>query len=175
MRIDFHTHFQCLDFVKHLQDRIKLPRSVLDGGSYTIQCAAGLDVPCLPKSIDMEQKLRDMDDMAIDVAALSHGIPFGPDVLGDQEADDWAARINDDLARIISNYPGKFVALGSIGFGEAQRSIGEADRCIRQLGFRGFQFFSNIANNPLDAPEVLPVLKYIGTSASRFICIRRFP
>jgi hypothetical protein len=35
----------------------------------------------------MEQKLRDMDDMAIDVAVLSHGIPFGPDVLGDQEAD----------------------------------------------------------------------------------------
>ena len=163
MRIDFHTHFQCLDFVKHLRGRSKLPRSVLEGGSYTIQCAAGLDVPCLPKSIDMEQKIRDMDDMAIDVAVLSHGIPFGPDVLGDQEADDWAARINDDLARIISNYPGKFVALGSLGFGEAQRSIAEADRCIRQLGFRGFQVFSNIDNNPLDAPEVLPVLKYIGT------------
>ena len=92
---DFHTHFQCLDFVKHLKGRTELPKAVLDGGSYIIECAAGLDVPSLPKIIDIEQNLRDMDDMEVDVAVLSHGIPFGPDVLGGQEADDWAARIDD--------------------------------------------------------------------------------
>ena len=163
MRIDFHTHFQCLDFVRHLHGRSAMPKSLLDGGSYVIQCAAGLNVPALPKIIDMEQKLRDMEAMQIDVAVLSHGIPFGPDVLSGREADDWAARINDDLARIISTYPGKFIGLGSIGFGDCQRSIAEADRCVRELGFRGFQVFSNIANKLLDSAEVMPVLKHIGT------------
>jgi len=138
MRIDIHTHFQCLDFVRHLQGRSRLPKSVLDGGTYIIQCAAGLNVPSLPKIVDMEEKLRDMEDMRIDLAILSHGIPFGPDVLSGQEADDWAARINDDLARIISIYPGKFIGLGSIGFGDCQRSIAEVDRCVTQLGFKGF-------------------------------------
>jgi predicted TIM-barrel fold metal-dependent hydrolase len=162
MRIDIHTHFQCLDFVKHLQGRSTLPKSVLDGGTYIIQCAPGLNVPALPKIIDMEKKLRDMEDMKIDVAVLSHGIPFGPGVLNGPEADEWAERINDNLARIIDRYPGKFVGLGSIGFGNCQRSIDEVDRCVRQLGFRGFQIFSKISNKPLDSSEFIPVLRHIG-------------
>lgn len=162
MRIDVHTHFQCLDFVKHLQGRSALPRTILEGGTYVIQCAAGLNVPALPKVIDMEKKLHDMDEMKIDVAVLSHGIPFGPDILGGQEADEWAMRINDDLARIIATYPGKFVGLGSIGFGDPQHSITEVDRCIKQLGFKGIQLFSNISNKLLDSREFLPALKHIG-------------
>jgi predicted TIM-barrel fold metal-dependent hydrolase len=162
MRIDVHTHVQCLDFVKHLEGRSTLPKSLLDGGNYTIQCAAGLVVPSLPKIIDMEEKLRDMEDMKIDVAVLSHGIPFGPDVLGGEEADEWAKRINDNLARIIDRYPGKFVGFGSIGFGDCQRSIREVDRCIKKLGFKGIQVFSNISNKLLDSPEFVPVLKHIG-------------
>jgi predicted TIM-barrel fold metal-dependent hydrolase len=161
MRIDIHTHFQCLDFVKHLQGRSALPKSVLDGGTYIIQCAPGLNVPALAKIIDMEMKLRDMEDMKIDVAVLSHGIPFGPGVLDGPQADEWAERINDALARIIDRYPGKFVGLGSIGFGDCQRSIAEVDRCITQLGFRGFQVFSNISNKLLDSSQFTPVLKHI--------------
>ena len=161
MRIDIHTHFQCLDFLKYLQGRSNFPKGVLDGGTYVIQCATGLDLPALPKIIDMEQKLRDMEDMKVNVAALSHGVPFGPEVLGGREADEWAMRINDNLARIIADYPDKFVALGSIGFGDPQRSIAEVNRCAGQLGFSGFQIFSNISNRLLDSPEFMVVLKHI--------------
>lgn len=162
MRIDVHTHFQCLDFVKHLQGRSALPKSLLDGGTYIIQCAAGLTVPALPKILDMEEKLRDMEDMKIDIAVLSHGIPFGPDVLDTKEADEWATRINDNLAEIIDRCPGKFVGFGSIGFGDCQRSIAEVDRCINKLGFKGIQVFSNISNTLLDSSKFAPVLKHIG-------------
>ena len=162
MRIDVHTHFQCLEFVKHLQGRSMLPKSLLDGGNYIIQCAAGLTVPAIPKVIDMEEKLRDMEEMKIDVAVLSHGIPFGPDVLDGQEADDWAKRINDNLAEIIDRYPGKFVGFGSIGFGDCQQSIAEVDHCIKKLGFKGIQVFSNVSNKLLDSSEFAPVLKHIG-------------
>jgi predicted TIM-barrel fold metal-dependent hydrolase len=162
MRIDIHTHFQCLDFVKHLQGRSTLPKSVLDGGRYIIQCAPGLNVPAPPKIIDMDQKLLDLEVMKIDVAVLSHGVPFGPEVLNGREADEWTMRINDDLARIIDRYPGKLVGLGSIGFGDCQRAIREVDRCTKQLGFRGFQVFSNVANRLLDSSEFIPVLEHIG-------------
>jgi hypothetical protein len=110
----------------------------------------------------MEEKLRDMEEMKIDVAVLSHGIPFGPDVLDGQEADDWAKRINDNLAEIIDRYPGKFAGFGSIGFGDSQRSIAEVDRCIKKLGFKGIQVFSNVSNKLLDSSEFAPVLKHIG-------------
>jgi hypothetical protein len=124
-RIDIHTHFQCLDFVKHLLGRSTFPRSVLDGGTYAVECAAGFRVPALPKIIDMDAKLRDLEAMDIAVSVLSHGLPIGPDVLGGAEADDWAMRINDDLARIVAAYPGKFVGFGTIGFGNPQRAIAE--------------------------------------------------
>jgi len=48
MRIDVHTHFQSLDFIKHLMGRSNLPKSVLDGDTYLIQCAPGLNVPTIP-------------------------------------------------------------------------------------------------------------------------------
>jgi predicted TIM-barrel fold metal-dependent hydrolase len=162
MRIDFHSHFQSLDFVKHLEGRSVFPKTVLEGGTYIVQCGAGLNVPSLPKMLSIEDKLRDMERMGIDVSVLSHGIPFGPDVLGPDEADDWAMRINDELARIVASYPGKFIGLGSIGFGDPRRSIAEVDRCVRQLGFRGFQIFSNVCDSFLDDSEVMPVLKHIG-------------
>jgi predicted TIM-barrel fold metal-dependent hydrolase len=162
-RIDIHTHFHCLDFVKHLQGRSTLPRTLLERGSYVIECAHGLSIPSLPTLVDMEEKLRDMDQMYIDVAVLSHGLPLGPDVLDAQEADEWAMRINDDLARIIQTYPGKFLGLGSIGFGNVQRSLAEIDRCINTLGLHGFQIFSNIAHKMLNTPEFLPVFKHIAT------------
>jgi predicted TIM-barrel fold metal-dependent hydrolase len=162
MRIDVHTHFQSLDFIQHLHGRSTLPRTIRDGGTYMVQCAAGLQVPALPKMVDMDEKLRDMNNLQIDRSVLSHGLPLGPDVLGGEEADEWAMRINDDLARIIQTSPDKFLGLGSFGFGSAQRAIAEVDRCIHQLGFKGFQIFSNVAHRWLDSPEFRPVFQHIG-------------
>ena len=44
-RIDIHTHFQCLDFVKHLLGRRSFPRSVLDGGTYAVGMRRWLSRP----------------------------------------------------------------------------------------------------------------------------------
>ena len=132
MRIDVHTHFQSLAYVQHLHERSTLPRAVLEGGNYVIQCGAGLNVPALPKMLDMGEKLRDMDVSEIDVAVLSHGIPIGPDALRGAEADEWARCINDDLANIVACHPDRFVGLGTVGFGDIERSIAEVDRCIDQ-------------------------------------------
>jgi len=52
MRIDVHKHFQCLDFIKHLHGRGNLPRSLLDGGTYVVQCAGGLNIPRMVKKTE---------------------------------------------------------------------------------------------------------------------------
>ncbi len=162
MRIDIHTHFLCLDFVKHLLGRSALPKTVLEGGTYVVECGPGLRLPTVPKIVEMDVKLRDMEEMQVEISVLSHGIP-GPDVLGGREADEWAMRINDHLAGIIEKYPDKFVGLGNLGFGDPDRSIAEANRCIHELGFKGFQLFSNINHKVLDSPEFMPVYKHIAS------------
>jgi predicted TIM-barrel fold metal-dependent hydrolase len=162
MRIDTHTHFQSLAYVEHLRDRDSLPRTVLDDGNLVIQCGSGVNVPALPKMLDMDLKLWDMDLLGVDVAVLSHGIPLGPDALGGAEADEWAKCINDDLAGRIACHPDRFVGLGTIGFGDVQRSIAEVDRCVHELGFKGMQVFSNVHGAPLDTPDALAVIKHLG-------------
>ncbi len=160
MRIDVHTHFISLDFIKHLEGRSALPSSALEGGTYFTSCAQGFRLPVLPRITDMEVKLKDIEDMGVDLSVLSHGVP-GPEVLGGEEADDWAARINDQLAGIIQKYPGKFLGWACLGFGSAERTIAEVDRCINQLGFKGVQLFSNINQKVLDTPELRPIYKHI--------------
>ena len=129
-----------------------------EGGTYIVDCGAGLRVPSLPEIIDADAKVEAMDRLGVDVSVLTHGLPLGPDVLG-AEADEWAMRINDDLARIAEAYPGKFIGFGSLGMGDPDRTIAEVDRCVSELGFRGFQLFSNLSN--LGASRVRPVLRHI--------------
>jgi predicted TIM-barrel fold metal-dependent hydrolase len=158
MRIDVHSHFQSVEFVRHLGGRIGLPRAIQDRGTYIVDCGAGLRVPSLPELLDVESKLEAMDRLGVDVSVLSHGLPLGPDVLGG-EADEWAMRINDDLAQIVHTFPDKFIGFGSLGLADPERTVAEVDRCIAELGFSGFQLFSNLAD--LEASRVRPVLNYI--------------
>lgn len=161
MRIDVHSHFMSLNFVKRLQGRRTLPKAHFDEGHYIVQCALGFDLPMVSRIINMEEKLHDMEVMHINASVLSHGIP-GPDMLGGQEADEWAKRINDELAGIIERFPDKFIGWGCLGFGDVQRSIAEVDRCIDELGFKGMQVLSHIRDSLLDSPEFRPVLRHIG-------------
>jgi hypothetical protein len=93
MRVDAHTYFQSLDVIKHLRDRSTLPRTLLVGCAYLVQCAAGHQAPMVPKRVDMDEKLRDMDELQTDLSVLSHGLPVGLDTLGGEEADEWGMRL----------------------------------------------------------------------------------
>ena len=60
MRIDIHTHFVCVDFIKHLRGRSSYPSSVLEGGAYFTNCGPGFRTPVLPKVVDLEVKLQSL-------------------------------------------------------------------------------------------------------------------
>ena len=162
MRIDVHTHLYFQEFADYLLGRSALPNVTAKDGVYVTNCSPAFSVTSPPGHRDVDAKLRSMDDMGVDLAVLSHGIP-GPELLGCQEADDWASRINDYLARVVDQYPDKFVAWGSLGFGSPERSIAEVDRCVDELGFKGFQIFSNTNQKVLDSPEFMPVYRRIAS------------
>ena len=58
-------------FRETLAGRNAFPRAVLDGGTYAVECAAGFRVPALPKIIDVDTKLLDLEAMDITVSVLS--------------------------------------------------------------------------------------------------------
>ena len=100
-----------------------MPRTVLEGGVYVVQCATGWHLPTLPNIVDMDVKLRDMEAMGIDRTVLSVSVP-GPEILGGAEADDWAQHINDHLAAILADYPDKFVGSEEV-WEEATNTLAE--------------------------------------------------
>ena len=160
MLIDIHSHLVMPEYLEYLTGRTSLPKAVLRGGAYFISCNGGYTQTSATVHSDVEQKLRDMEDMGADLAVINHGIP-GPEMLGGEEADDWAARMNDFQAGVIQKYPGKFIGWANIGFGSPERSIQEIDRCINELGYKGVQLFSNINQKVLDTPEFMPVYRHI--------------
>ena len=162
MRIDIHTHTYFQDFADYLSGRNEFPNVTVKDGQVITNCTPAFSIASPPGHREIETKLAEMDRMGIDFSVLSHGIP-GPELLGGPEADDWAIRINDFLAGVVGLYPDKFVAWGSLGFGDAARTIAEAERCVEQLGFKGFQIFSNNQGIPLDAPQFIPVYRRIAS------------
>jgi predicted TIM-barrel fold metal-dependent hydrolase len=160
MRIDVHSHLMSVAFLEYLRGRDALPTAVRDQAGYIAHCAPGLSLPYRAPILTVEAKLADMDAAGIDLAVLSHGLP-GPAMLGGDQADHWAVRINDELAAITAAHPGRFAGWASLGFGDLARTIAEADRCLDQLGLAGFGVWSNVGGRPLDDPGVLPVLEHI--------------
>ena len=160
VRIDVHSHLNYLPYLEYLAGRSALPKGVLRGGTYFTSCTGGYEHASPITHTDVDQKLRAMEDLGIGMSILSHGMP-GPELLGGQEADDWASRINDHLAQVIESNPGKFQAWATLGWGTAERTIAEIDRCVNQLGFKGVYIFSNINQKTLDSKEFWPVYKHI--------------
>jgi aminocarboxymuconate-semialdehyde decarboxylase len=160
MRIDIHSHMMSVAFIEHLMGRDTLPTAIRDGDGYVTHCSPLLSLPHRPPILDVDAKLEAMGAAGIDFAVLSHGIP-SPAMLGGTQADRWAARINDELAGVAAAHPDRLAAWATLGFGDADRTIAEVDRCIDDLGLAGFQVWSNIDGRPLDDPGVLPVLEHI--------------
>jgi predicted TIM-barrel fold metal-dependent hydrolase len=160
MRIDVHSHLIFLDYLEYLAGRSSLPQGVLEGGTYFVSCQGGYQHASPLGHADVDAKLRSMEELGIGLSVLSHGMP-GPELLGGDEADSWAARINDHLASVVSQYPDKFAAWATLGWGSAERTIEEIDRCVKQLGFVGIYLFSNIHQKTLDDPAFRPVFKHV--------------
>jgi predicted TIM-barrel fold metal-dependent hydrolase len=160
MRIDVHSHLIFLDYLEYLAGRSSLPKGVLEGGTYFVSCQCGYQHASPLGHADVDAKLRSMEELGIGLSVLSHGMP-GPELLGGDEADSWAARINDHLASVVSQYPDKFAAWATLGWGSAERTIEEIDRCVKQMGFVGIYLFSNIHQKTLDDPAFRPVFKHV--------------
>ena len=107
-----------------------------------------------PKLSDIETRLKDMDRMGIDVQAVSpapNQLVYWTDAgLGAEIA----RQVNDRLAEIVSKWPERFVALGSVPLQNAELAVAELDRCVGQLGFRGVELVPNVNGVELSDPRL---------------------
>ena len=96
------------------------------------------------KLTSIEQRLKDMDRMGIDVQAIStspmqYYYRIEPE-LGQQTS----RTINENLAKIVEGHPDRFVALGTVPMQESSLAVAELEYCMKELGFRGMEIGTNI-------------------------------
>ncbi len=73
------------EYLEFLTGRGNLPKAVLRGGAYFISCGGGYTQTSSAVHADVEQKLKDMEQIGVDLAVINHGIP-GPEMLVGAEA-----------------------------------------------------------------------------------------
>ncbi len=98
---------------------------------------------------DLEWHLREMDEAGIDLAVLTCQLGWDAPL-------DEARTINDGLAEAQARYPRRFVGLCHVPVEAGAAALREVDRAVDELGLRGINITSQIADQPLDRPEFRP-------------------
>ena len=110
----------------------RMPRSVRDDPT-------GLRWEDLtPAGLNGKDRIVELDREGIDVAVLCPSLGLGIGGLDDAEHAVLACRIyNDWLADYCSAAPDRLIGVGAVPMQDPGEAVVEAERCVRELGFRG--------------------------------------
>jgi predicted TIM-barrel fold metal-dependent hydrolase len=188
LRVDVEAHYIDLPFLERLRARTAPPREeVVDGAVRTYLEPSAPDV-FQGRSARLEQELLEvgpqrlaaMDAAGIDIQLLSLNLPgceqFEPaeGAAGARGRHDRrAGRVaraaggararerNDLLAGLVAHDPKRFVGLAALAPDPDAPEVAadELERCVRELGFRGWKVNSHLRDGYLDDPRYFPLLE----------------
>ena len=96
------------------------------------------------KLTSIDQRLKDMDKMGIDIQAISTSPMQYYYRLEPELGRETSRTINENLASIVSAHPDRFVALGTLPMQEPALAVSELEYCMNELGFRGIEIGTNV-------------------------------
>jgi aminocarboxymuconate-semialdehyde decarboxylase len=95
---------------------------------------------------DIQLHLKNMDIAGIDMAVLSCNI---------QNLEE-AKLYNDECAKLMHDYPQRFIPFANTMPLRGQAALDELDRAVKHLGLRGVTIGSQIEGEPVDSPRLWP-------------------
>ena len=116
--------------------------------------------PRLKTLVDVEARLRLLDEFGDFAQVLSLANPPLELVAGPDVTPDLARLANDELAEICRKHPQRFPAfIAALPMNNIEASLAEIDRAVTQLGARGIQVFTNVAGVPLSDEKFRPLFR----------------
>ena len=164
---DVHTHttlspdtFDALGKFSHYKDFIRVR------AHKTKPCCAELvnsngDVQRVieESAYNADQRKKDCEHYGVTMQVLSPTPMMIPDYVDNtQDAAEICRILNDDNARMVSEFPDRFTALAALPMMDADLAIKELER-VKKLGMRGVEINSNVADLDLDEPRFFHILE----------------
>src|SRR3954464_4461951 len=141
LKIDLHCHYANPDVAAKVADRnpAQYDPNFKFANALTRETNAKQMRDRAAKLSSIEVRLKDMDRMGIDIQAIApapHQTYYWTDPgLGAE----LARGVNERLAEIVSKWPERFVALGTVPLQDAGLAVAELEHCVKKLGLRGVE------------------------------------
>ncbi len=108
---------------------------------------------------DSAQRVKECDAQNVQVQVLSTVPVMFSYWAKANDALDVARFLNDDLAESVAKFPNRFVGIGTLPMQDPDLAIGELERCMKDLNFRGVQIGTHVNEWNLNEPALFPVFQ----------------
>jgi predicted TIM-barrel fold metal-dependent hydrolase len=149
VRIDCQSHLFCPEIVARMERRQDDPTVYRQGEDRFVKMG-DWHRKILPKHMDVEAKLADMDAAGIRLTALSINDP-GPEWFG-EDGPEAARTMNDFVAGVVRQHPTRFLGMCVLPLQDMEAALEELDRCVNRLGMKGVLLYTNLAGRFPDEP-----------------------
>src|SRR6185295_12433055 len=153
LKIDLHCHYANPDVAAKVADRnpAQYDPNVKFANALTRETNQKQMRDRAPKLSSIEVRLKDMDRMGIDIQAVSPAPMQTYYWTEPGEGQALARMVNERLAEIVSKWPDRFVALGTVPLQNADLAVSELTHCVKNLGLRGVEI--NPSVNGMDLTD----------------------
>ena len=148
MKIDIFTHVMLPRYKKELYkyaDKFPTERAVQDKR---------------PVLWDKEARLSKLEPYPDLVQVLSATMPPVEEVVDAKEAAELARICNDEIAEMVAENPKRYIAaIANVPLNNTEIACKEAERAVKQLGFKGIQIHTRVNGQPPSAEAMMPLYK----------------
>jgi aminocarboxymuconate-semialdehyde decarboxylase len=106
-----------------------------------------------------EARIKECDENGVQVQVLSTVPVMFSYWAKPEHTLDLSRYLNDHIAQVVSEYPNRFIGLGTLPMQAPDLAVKELRRCVQDLGLAGVQIGSHINDWNLNAPELFPIFE----------------